>query len=287
MSLWSEVRFSLRRHRLKFLLYFITYFLSGLTVVFSIYLLNLGTLLRNEFLRQFELEIFLSPSITPTDYDAIFTQLKSRVPPGTKFRYISQEEARKIFINEFGDDLIQLLGSNPLPPSILLTLPSNSCNPTFMRNLQQFANELSGVEEAVYEGELASIFEIRYQQIQKYLFSFGVFFLVVMFILSFLTIRSTILDSKDTARIFILLGAKPSFFLKPYFILSILFGFFSFMLAGSVWLLINFVSMKIGIGYLLAFPIYLLLLPIAGGILGFIICFISSFGIRNIQKYRF
>ncbi|MCX7834897.1 MAG: permease-like cell division protein FtsX [bacterium] len=287
MSLWKEMKFSLARHRLRFFLYFVSLLMVGLIFVMVIYSLHFGIQIRNDVLRQFELEIFLSPTISQADLESIVQKLKQKVPPGTKFRYISQEEALKIFSNEFGDDLVQLLGMNPLPPSVVLTLPSEIANPTYMRNLQQFSNQLSGVDEAVYEGELASIFEVRYKQIQKYFLVAGVIVLFILLSLSFLAIRSTVTDSSDVVRIFSLLGAKSSYFRNPYLLLSTFLGFLSFTFAMGCWWIIHFLSNKIGIGYYLPFPIELFPLPVVGMLLGFFLSFFSTMGFRKIQQYRF
>lgn len=287
MILFKETRFSLLRHRLQFFLFSVSLCLAALIVVIGVIVLQLGEIIRNDLLRQFELEIFFSPSLTQKDYDLVLQDLKSKTPPGTKFRFISQDEAKQIFIDEFGDELLTLIGGNPLPASVILTLPSQLSHSNSVRNLQFYASQLNGVDEAVYEGELASFFEYKYQELQVYFISIGSFIFLIMVILSLMSLRTAVTDSKDHARLFILLGARSSHFRMPYYFLSTIIGFITFTIAGGCWYLLNSLLTVIGIGYTLTFPIELLFLPALGIAIGWLLAFVNTRGIAKITQYRF
>ena len=64
-----------------------------------------------------ELEVFLDDGITQDEISDI--KEKIRTIGGVKqMTFITKDEATKIFENEFGKDMLEVLESNPLPPSI-------------------------------------------------------------------------------------------------------------------------------------------------------------------------
>ena len=73
-----------------------------------------------------EVEVFLGDSISESQ--AIDTAGQIKVIKGVKEAvYVSKDDAAQTFTRDFGEDIVKILGSNPLPRSIRLKfLPARS-----------------------------------------------------------------------------------------------------------------------------------------------------------------
>lgn len=184
-----------------------------------------------------ELEVFLGESMSePQAMDAV-QQIKMVKGVSEAF-YVSKDEAAKTFAHDFGEDIVRILGSNPLPRSIRLKfLPTYACPDS----LKLLVPEIKAIAPDV---------DIRYNQVfldqieqNARLFTLvtggiGILIALATIVLIGYTIRLAMYSRQEKIRTMRLVGATGWFIGAPYIIEGALQGLLSGLLAaGALWLL--------------------------------------------------
>ncbi|MDK9699630.1 MAG: permease-like cell division protein FtsX [bacterium] len=286
MNRVSESYFTWRRHKIRFVLFWLAMLVSCTSVVASIYLSQLSSVAKNNLLRQFELEVYLEQGIGGATRDSVLAVLKRSAPAGTAFQYVSSLDAQEKFAQEFGSELLDLLGDNPLPASFIVTFPAPFAQPFRIREVQKLANQLDGVDEAVFEGEIASRIERLFFDAHKYVITGGSIIALLGILFAFIALRSAVVDSAGIAIVMDLLGARLSYFRSPYLLLSALLG----LLAGAVsllaWLTMDRIFARLETTFTVEFLILLYgLLPVAM-IVGWLVGIASTRAIKHVMRKR-
>lgn len=184
-----------------------------------------------------ELEVFLGDSISePQAMDAV-RQIKM-LKGVSEAVYVSKDEAAKTFAHDFGEDIVRVLGSNPLPRSIRLKFLPDYARPDRMH---QLVPEIKAIAPDV---------DIRYNQLfldqieqNARLFTLvtggiGILISLATIVLVGYTIRLAMYSRKEKIRTMRLVGATGWFIGAPYIIEGALQGLLSGLLAaGALWLL--------------------------------------------------
>ena len=144
---------------------------------------------------------------------------------------IGKEESAKIFYDEFGEDIIQILGYNPLPVSLKIKLLDKDFDfEKFNLLIDKYESNLF-VDEIVYKGNYIDIIENR---INSFIFIFLILVLLVIFI-SIQIISNTISLSMSNRSDFIEIlrynGASNLFIKTPFLIEAFLQSFVGSILA--------------------------------------------------------
>ena len=149
---------------------------------------------------------------------------------------ISKEDAAREFKEELGEDFEEVLGYNPLLPSVEIKL-----NPLYANN-----DSLAVIEKRLLQNELVQ--EVSYQKslvhmINENVRRISIILLIAggaLMLISFTLIRNTIHLAVYSQRFLIktmqLVGAKSSFICKPFIQNGVWFGFFGSMFANLILL---------------------------------------------------
>lgn len=150
--------------------------------------------------------------------------------------FISKEDAAREFKEELGEDFEEVLGYNPLLPSVEIKL-----NPLYANN-----DSLAVIEKRLLQNELVQ--EVSYQKslvhmINENVRRISIILLIAggaLMLISFTLIRNTIHLAVYSQRFLIktmqLVGAKSSFICKPFIQNGVWFGFFGSMFANLILL---------------------------------------------------
>ncbi len=150
--------------------------------------------------------------------------------------FISKEDAAREFKEELGEDFEEVLGYNPLLPSVEIKL-----NPLYANN-----DSLAVIEKRLLQNELVQ--EVSYQKslvhmINENVRRISIILLIAggaLMLISFTLIRNTIHLAVYSQRFLIktmqLVGAKSSFICKPFILNGVWFGFFGSMFANLILL---------------------------------------------------
>ena len=214
---------------------------SALSSIFSIYLTLIvsGSLLivsQNtnklvEYLRdKYKIEVFFKNDVSEKRVDELAQDFKS-LNGVSSITIISKKDAEKIFKSQFGDDILNILGYNPLPASCVINLkkdwPTKIDIKPIISNLQKY----SEVDEVNHQGKLVSRIENYYERFLKVMVGIvSIAIIIAVFIITN-TVRLTILSKKELIKSLQLIGATKWFVKGPFIIEGFVHGILAAVLS--------------------------------------------------------
>ena len=187
-----------------------------------------------EYLRdKYKIEVFFKDNVPIQKVEEVvasFNQIKG-VRSTT---LITKNDAEKIFKSQFGEDIMNLVGYNPLPVSCVVNIVKDDINKI---NISPIINKLKSyveVDEVNYQGRI--IFQIE-SYYQKFIRIMSLILVTVIFITIFTisnTVRLTIYSREKLIESLQLIGATRAFIKAPFIIEGILHGFIGAILASAL-----------------------------------------------------
>ena len=251
---------------------FLTLIISG-----SLIIVSQNTSKVIEYLRdKYKIEVFFKNEITFEKVEEVVSNI-NKINGVRSTTVISKDDAEKIFKSQFGEDIMKIIGYNPLPISCVVNIVKDD---TKTINIASIINKLKSfqeIDEINYQGRIISRIEGYYQLFVRLMTSI----LIIVFFISIFTIsntiRLTIYAKEKLIESLQLIGATRSFVKAPFIIEGILIGFIgsalsSLLLIGllefSYDMIYNYLSFEI------EYDIKLLILTLCS--LSIIISFIGS-----------
>ena len=216
---------SFYRNKLASFLCVITIFIN-FSILGSLFVVGYNTNSLVDFFRsKYSFEIFLQNDVDQDVYtDFIYELSKNNIISSTEL--IDKEKSAAIFKEEFGEDVVEMLGYNPLPLSIKVFINEESFEFDQVDLLIESINTYDFVDEIEYRGRYIDDIEDR---INLAIFLFLVFVIAIIF-LSYQIISNTVNLSMTNRRDFIDIlkynGASGVFIKIPFYIESILYSIF-------------------------------------------------------------
>lgn len=161
--------------------------------------------------------------------------------------FISKAEAAREFKAELGEDFEEVLGYNPLLPSIELKLNPVYANNDSLAVIERalLSNEL--VQEVSYQKSLVHMINENVQRISIILLVAGALLMLISFTLIRNTIHLAVYSQRFLIKTMQLVGATSFFICKPFIRNSVWFGFFGSMFANLILLTgIYFLQREVG-----------------------------------------
>ena len=140
--------------------------------------------------------------------------------------FINKSEAAKIFKQEFDEDIVNILGSNPLPLSAIYTINEPNRNYNSINKIIKKIELLEFVDVALYEKDSIIQFDKLIKNILAFIFIINLFIILVVIFFVSNTILLVIYSKQRDIETYKLLGASNIFIKVPYFIEGILYGIF-------------------------------------------------------------
>jgi len=216
---------SFYRNKLASFLCVITIFIN-FSILGSLFVVGYNTNSLVDFFRsKYSFEIFLQNDVDQDVYTDFIDQLsKNNIIASAEL--IDKEKSAAIFKEEFGEDVVEMLGYNPLPLSIKVFINEESFEFDQVDLLIESINTYDFVDEIEYRGRYIDDIEDR---INLAIFLFLVFVIAIIF-LSYQIISNTVNLSMTNRRDFIDIlkynGASGVFIKIPFYIESILYSVF-------------------------------------------------------------
>lgn len=156
-------------------------------------------------------------------------------------RYITRDEAATELTKDLGEDFIQFLGYNPLPPSIDLQLKSEYANTDSIAKIERRLMGNRFVKEVVYQKSMIDEVNGNINKITLVILGFSLILLLIAVILINNTIRLSVYARRFIIRSMQLVGATESFIRRPFIYRSMLHGAYAGILSialliGTLWL---------------------------------------------------
>ncbi len=214
---------------------------SAVSSIFSIYLTLIisGSLLiisQNtnkliEYLRdKYKIEVFFKNDVTEQRVTELVTEFKKKNIVQS-ITVISKKDAERIFKSQFGDDILGLLGYNPLPISCVINLKKDWPSRLDLQPIISDLKKYREVDEVRYQGKLISRIESYYDRfLQIMIIAISITLIVAIFIISN-TVRLTIFSKKELIKSLQLIGATKWFIKGPFIIEGIVHGLIAAILA--------------------------------------------------------
>ena len=198
--------------------------------------------------------------------------------------YVSKDEAAAKMNEDLGEDFINFLGDNPLPPSIDVYLFADYTSPDSVGMIEKYVLEYPFVKEIYYQESLLFLINENVRKISIFLLIISSFLLLIALTVINNTIRISIYSRRFLIRTMQLVGATRAFIRKPFIIQSAFQG----LLAGLIAM-----SLLMGLLYLIekeffkmfAYQSIELLLLLGVGIIcaGVVISIVSTF--LSVNRY--
>ena len=129
---------------------------------------------------------------------------------------INKDDAVRIFKDQFGEDILGILGYNPLPISAVVNLKRNSEEVLDATPIVNKIKKMNGVEEVRYQGHLIKKIERTYARVMKIFPWVALVFISVAVLVIYNTVKLSIFSRKDLINSLKLIGATRLFIQMPF-----------------------------------------------------------------------
>ena len=201
---------------LLLLSYFVILFLNGQHVIDS---------LREKV----EMEAFLSDQLS-NDNILEAKGMIEMLDGIREVRFVSKDEAAKIFKEEFGEDIMKVLNFNPLPASFKIYLKDGYKTAAMAELIYRQVKSIKGIEDVIYRKQLLELLDQRAMVYLWITFGVGVIITIFSLILVANTIRLAIYAKRKIIQTMKLIGATRSFIRTPF----LLEGFLQGLIGGII-----------------------------------------------------
>ena len=259
--------------------------ISIFTITVSLILLGLFTIIfrnTNQMVEAFrdrvEMEAFLEEPVT--EETAPIIERKILAVPGIKeAKYISKEQAAKIFKDQYGEDIHNILDFNPLPPSFKIYLQQEYKNSDSAKVVYAALKQIGGIDEIIYRKTLLELLDRRAQLFAMGSLAAGVALVVTAVFLVSNTIRLAIYAKRKIITTMKLVGATRMFIRLPFLVEGVIQGVLGGLFStGFIYVVVDWASRLFGgdLAPIVAVdPAFYLVIILAGTGLGFVGSIIS------------
>lgn len=210
---------------------------SIVSVFFTLYLIGiLFTIGDNSqkimmYLRsKYKVEVFYNSDINDNQAQELTATIQ-KIPGVRSATLIGQADAARIFKQQFGEDIMTILDSNPLPTSCVVNISRTISSTAEIDQIIDKIQTIEGVDEINFQGRLISRIERYYELIYKIIVVAAAAVLLVTVLIISNTIKLTFYIRSDLVRALQLVGASRTFIKIPFIIDGILQGLIGALLA--------------------------------------------------------
>jgi len=243
---------------LLLLSYFVILFLNGQHVIDS---------LREKV----EMEAFLSDQLS-NDNILEAKGMIEMLDGIREVRFVSKDEAAKIFKEEFGEDIMKVLNFNPLPASFKIYLKDGYKTAAMAELIYRQVKSIKGIDDVIYRKQLLELLDQRAMVYLWITFGVGVIITIFSLILVANTIRLAIYAKRKIIQTMKLIGATRSFIRTPFLLEGFLQGLIGGIIsAGILFLTLAYMEQWLTLEMselVQAKPYYYAIVVCAGSLLG-------------------
>lgn len=192
--------------------------------------------------------------------------------------YVSKDEAAANMKEDLGEDFINFLGDNPLPPSIDVYLYAGYTSPDSVARIEKYVLEYPFVKEVYYQESLLFLINENVKKISLFLLVISSFLFLIALTIINNTIRLSIYSRRFIIRTMQLVGATRAFIRRPFILQSAFQGLMAALISiGLIMGLLYLVEKEFFQMFSFESTKLLLLLGISIIIIGILINIVSTF----------
>jgi len=225
---------------------------------------------------KYKIEVFFSQDVSNEKAVGFIHKIK-KIEGVRTATIIEKEDAVRIFKDQFGENIVDLLGYNPLPVSAVVNLDRNRRERLKIEPIIKQIQAIGQVEEIRYQGNLISKIERNYKRVIDQLpYLSGIIILVTVLII-YNTIKLSVYSRRDLIKTLQLIGATRTFIKLPFIIEGVLIGLISVIFVfpaliitveGLNYIISNFSSLGLKLSFDPFVWLWLFLMVVAITILG-------------------
>ncbi len=148
--------------------------------------------------------------------------------------FISKDEAARIFKQEFGEDITQVLDFNPLPPSFKIRLRPSFRTAANASAISDRVAAIDGIESVRYRKGLLELIDVRTKAVHNLSLGLGLLISLSAIFLVSNTIRLAIYAKRRLIRTMELVGATRVFIRSPFLLEGMLHGLLGGVIASGI-----------------------------------------------------
>jgi len=184
---------------------------------------------------EYKIEVFFDESIDLDEALEVFNKILLIDGIG-EGRFIDKDNALEIFKNEFDENIINIIGSNPLPMGASYGISPNFRTHNAMTDIAEIIRAMDNVDEAIFSKSAINKFDRLSRNLLGFSFLLGIFIMFISLFFVSNTIMLVVYSKKDEIKTMNLLGASNFFIKSPYIFKGLILG----LLGSCISLLILF-----------------------------------------------
>jgi len=175
---------------------------------------------------KYKIEVFFSQDISNEQAIGLIHKIK-KIEGVRTATIIEKEDAVRIFKDQFGENIVELLGYNPLPVSAVVNVDRGRRDPLRVEPIIKEIKTIPNVDDIRYQGNLINKIERNYKQIMDKLpYLSGVIILIAVLIM-YSTVKLSVYSRREVIETLQLIGASKAFIKLPFMIEGTLIGIIS------------------------------------------------------------
>ncbi len=196
-------------------------------------------------------QVFLNKNLTESQINSIGKALEAKPfvlikEDKSGIKFISQEEAAKVFLEDTGEDFSKFLDDNPLRDSYTISIAEAYQTSEQIQQIVEEIKKTEGVFEVTYMADLVDSIN---QNLTKVAIVMGGFILILIFTVVMLinnTIKLALFSQRFLIRSMQLVGATRGFIRKPFLARAFFFGILAGLIAsGLLFVIIEYTKANI------------------------------------------
>jgi cell division transport system permease protein len=148
--------------------------------------------------------------------------------------YVSKDAAAAKMKKDLGEDFVEFLGDNPLPPSIDVYLYAGYTSPDSVAKIEKYVRGYPFVKEVSVPESVLFLIDENVKKISLFLLVISTFLFLIALTIINNTIRLSIYSKRFLIRTMQLVGATRGFIRRPFLVQSALQGLLSALVAMSL-----------------------------------------------------
>jgi cell division transport system permease protein len=217
-----------------------SYFMSILGVTLVLFVLGVvgwliinATKLGDYFKDNVEVRTYLLPNMNKSDSANLQQFIEGR-PFVKSVRYVSKEQAKKLYLEDGNEDWVGVLDANPLPDAYFFTVKKSYVNKDSLESIKKQIQAQTYVSDVQYPAELVGNMNRNFRVIGGALLALAIIISLVVIFLIDNTIRLAMFSNRFLIKTMQMVGATRWFIAKPLNIKAIINGAISGVIASAL-----------------------------------------------------
>ena len=228
---------------------------SSMTIAVSLIILSTSYFLYSnlqyyttDFKNEYKIEVFFNNNLSLNEGLDTFNKilLIDGIEEGV---FIDKETASQIFKKEFDEDILNIIGENPLPMGAIFGVANNFRSFEKMSDVTKKIRYMKDIEDAIFPEQAIVKFDRIIRNLLSFAFIVGIFIIVIAYFFVSNTILLVIHSKKNEIKTMQLLGASDIFIKVPYIINGSLLGFFGSIISLIIIFLLYKISLYVILPY--------------------------------------